>query len=96
MKDKCVDQIIDNIIKGQKAAMDAVEKVASDKNAAFIIGVISTFEGQVNALKSHLLKSVPSPFKTMALLEIAKEIYNDNVETKIISYKKKVEDEDND
>lgn len=96
MKDKHVDQIIDAIIKGQQAALDAVEEVAGKKNAAFVIGVISVLEGQVNALKSHLLKSTPSPFRTMALLETAKEIYNDTVETRIISYKKEVEDEDND
>lgn len=92
MEKRIFDEIADEIHAGQKAALEAIQESLDGKSAIFLIGAISALEGQVKAIKNHLMGSVGDPITSMLLLKMAKKIYKKTVFTEIISCDKKVED----
>lgn len=85
--DKTFEKVLDEIVNGQKDALEAVKKLCTNRNFAYTIGVVSVFEAQSKALTEHMKANV-DPIKTEVFLALSREIYNDNVETILITAKK--------
>lgn len=96
MNERNFEKAFDEIVAGQKAIMEACQETVSGKNVYFVIGATVAMAEQAKALQQHILKSIPHPFKSMAVIELAKELYKDAVSMEIMSYKKETEDENND
>ena len=90
------EKTFDEIVAGQKAVLEAAKEIISGKNFAFVVGAVVALEGQANALKKHIMESIPDPISSIVMLELAKNMYENSVSTEIASYKKEVEDEEHD
>lgn len=90
------EQKFDAIVAGQRAVLEAIREAISGQNAYFVIGAISALNGQADALKNHILESLPDPEESILSMAISDMMYKYSVKTEIMSYKVETEDEDDD
>lgn len=90
------EQKFESIVAGQKAILEAMKEIISGKNVYFVIGAISALEGQAQALKKHILESIPNPAESILSMSISNMMYKRALSTEIASYEVKTEDENDD